>query len=315
MSPEPPGRNVKTLQLAAVVTGLALLFVPLILVYRFELDDVSLARRKGAEVAVGIAVILRTTFRRLLRAGTSNLLRTSLGAFTRTTARTFTRRIVRTAGRFLYGILAVRAINWNGDEDTAKVGKRGFSIISLFIGLAALALSFWYISRQQDAETLQNLTGHGELSLPTISLLSAVPLLVYACTGAVAARFWSASVRIHTALDGLLLQAYFSGAGSFLPMTTDVEYEGQPHQEWKISAVVLLTLYGVHLALSLVSDAHAASLLSAFFLIYCFVYSFPIRPLEGHAIWSRSKLLWTVIWVPILVSFVSTLPVSMMSLL
>ena len=315
MDPAISSRKEQRAELFAFVCGAVLLFLPLWVVYRFEYGDETQVTTRGTEVAVGIAVILRTTFRRLLRAGTSNLLRTSLGAFTRTTARTFTRRLVRVTGRFFVGILSVKGLRQVDADGPTAAEKWSYSFASLALGVLALTLSFWFIAEKQSPETQVQVTQNGVVPLALTALLSAVPLLVYVVIGFVTAWVWGARIRVHTAFDGLLLQGYFTGAGSFLPMTTDLEYEGAGENAWKISTVTLASLYLIHLALTLVPDSHAAGLLAAFFLIYCFVYSFPIRPLEGFAIWNRSKLLWVILWVPILISFIQTLPVYLMNLL
>ena len=81
---------------------------------------------------------------------------------------------------------------------------------------------------------------------------------------------------------------------------------------------VLLILYAMHLALRgvfLANGSEPALLLSSLVLVYCFVYSFPIRPLEGYWIWTASKGLWLVVWLPILTSFVVSMPGAVLSLL
>jgi hypothetical protein len=44
------------------------------------------------------------------------------------------------------------------------------------------------------------------------------------------------------------------------------------------------------------------------FLVYAFVYCFPIKPLEGYFVWSSSKLQWILVTLPILVAFLTWLP-------
>ena len=43
-------------------------------------------------------------------------------------------------------------------------------------------------------------------------------------------------------------------------------------------------------------------------LIYAFVYSFPIPPLDGKDIWDFSRLLWFAVWSLCIIAFVLRLP-------
>jgi hypothetical protein len=108
-----------------------------------------------------------------------------------------------------------------------------------------------------------------------------------------------------------LLQAYFTGAGSFLPMTTDLEYKGEGRDRMRLALLALATLYGCHLGLAALhawSGVAVFGFASSMFLLYCFVYSFPIKPLEGHDIWEHSRVLWICAFVPILASFFFGVP-------
>ena len=301
--------------------GALLLFLPMVLVYRFHQEFATGAGGRGAQVAVGVAVILRTTLRRLLRAGTTNLLRTSLGAFSRTSARTMTRRVARMSTRYVLGLLTVRSVTSRDDEPESAVRVAALNGASFLIGALALALSFAYVVSQlstADAQALASSTGLGDDSVVMLSALAALPLVLYVAAAYVVARCFGSQLRVRTAVDGLLLQAYFAGANSFLPMTTDIEVSGDKRTQFKASIGILVLLYLVHLVLywtSIVSDSQTGSTLAAFVLIYCFVYSFPIAPLQGYWIWKHNRIVWLVVWLPILVSFVITMPAELASLL
>lgn len=325
--PMPMGRAFEAVGLLA---GLVLMFVPLWLIDQFHVEH-PLGGARGAEAAVGVAVILRTTFRRLLRAGTSNLLRTSVGAFSRTSARTMTRRVVRTSTRWLLALLALRTRDL-GLDDTVEAGALAaspgsagrevvVSLLALFLGFVALAITFGVVAAraiESGTGDMALLSAAGGMSIREMSLLAGLPLLIYAASAFLVARGFGASTRVRTAVDGLLLQGYFAGAGSFLPMTTDIEYTAEGRTQSRIACCVLLILYALHLALRvtyLASGSEPALLLSSLVLVYCFVYSFPIPPLEGYWIWSTSKLLWLVVWLPILTSFVGSMPDAILNLL
>ena len=141
--------------------------------------------------------------------------------------------------------------------------------------------------------------------------LMAAPLLVHALVTTLAARATGVGVTFRTQLDGLLLQGYFTGAGSFLPLATDVEYRGDEAAKARTATIALLSLLAVHLVLAAVGRGlglYPFTFAGAAVLMYCFVFSFPLAPLEGHHLWQRSKLLWLAVWLPTLVAFLANMP-------
>ena len=302
----------------ALACLLLLVFLPLWLIYLYEVESFEGTTRPTGEIAVGVAVVLRATVRRWFRAGSRNLLRSTIGAYSRASARTLTRRVVKSASRILIGSLIK-----NGKEKTArKVDATTTtvhqSIAGLLIGFVALCLSFWGVLALQSHGDLMEITQSGTIPIWMASLLGGTPLLVYAAVIVLAGRIWGVRVHFQTAVDGLLLQGYFTGAGSFLPMTTDVEYDGRNEVKHRVAAVALGALYAAHLGLQAAAQwtgSHVLLFASTMFLTYCFVYSFPIRPFEGYYLWSRSWLLWLVFWIPILASFIGSLPDSFAALL
>jgi hypothetical protein len=298
----------------ALACLLLLVFLPLWLIYLYEVESFEGTTRPTGEIAVGVAVVVRATVRRWLRAGSRNLLRTTIGTYSRASSRTLTRRVVKSASRVLMGSL-VR----NGAEEPLQAASpKVLSVAGLLIGFVALCLSFWGVLAMQSHSDLMTITQAGAIPIWLAALLGGAPLLVYAAVIALAGRIWGIKVYFQTAVDGLLLQAYFTGAGSFLPMTTDVEYVGREEAKHRVAAVALGALYAAHLGLQAVAQwigSHALLFASTMFLTYCFVYSFPIRPFEGYYLWSRSWLLWLVFWIPILASFIGSLPDSFAALL
>jgi Zn-dependent protease len=86
----------------------------------------------------------------------------------------------------------------------------------------------------------------------------------------------------------------------------------------KAATFALLGTYAIHLGLlaayHYVGDARF-QFAAMMFLIYCFIYSFPIQPLEGYDVFRQSKLVWMCIWIPILISFVKSMPDAYTSIL
>ena len=305
--------------LVGVLIAATLLFAPLIIVWFYEVtqspDDVPGA----AEVTVGVAVIVRAAARRVLTTAVSSILRTAFATFSRTVARTVLRRLMRFWVRALFGVLAreaARSLSGNRPVQVSPGADRRRPYVPLTIGTVALALSFYGVVLVTDAE--QAVTQDGHITLLTASVLAGLPLLVYGAIHLWAARRVGVLLRFNTAFDGLLLQAYFTGAGSFLPMTTDVEYRGSRRGKMWLATICLASMYVIHLVLwVLASISHdpILSFASGTFLIFCFVYIFPIQPLEGNDIWAGNKWLWVGVWIPILLSFFASLPESLASIL
>jgi len=322
---EPAAAEPASARFAAVLFCLGLvavtllLFAPMLLIHEYEAEAPPESDVEAAGAAVSVGVLLRALVRRLLRTGSSDVFRTVAGTLFRTSARTLTRRLVRAASRALGGLLAREAVARVSEKSGVSfLEARQSPLVAFTLGFAALALSFWGILQIVGPKEAALVTGQGQLSALTVALLAAVPVLWYGLVAFTAGRWTGVTVNARTALDGLLLQGYFTGAGSFLPMTTDVEYEGEPQQQAWTAGSVLGGMYAAHLllgALAAASGSFALDFASGMFLIYAFVYVFPIRPLEGHYIWRRSKLAWVGFGVPILASFLLMLPEALTGVL
>ena len=267
--------------------------------------------REGAEVTVGIAVILRATARRLLRGASSNLMRTTAGALGRTSARAFVRRIVKFTGRLFFSSMVQQAAEEGEETDEARPATRKSQFVALGVGFVGLCLSFWGILQVTSEEVIAKIMGTAELGTFEVVILAGLPLLAYAGLHQLFGRLVGVGTRYRTEIDGLLLQAYFTGAGSFLPLTTDVDYEGTERGKGLMATVSILGMFVIHLVLVLAGEQLGSDhlvFLGYMFLIYAFVYVFPIKPLEGHFIWSVSRWQWLLITLPILGSFLYWLP-------
>jgi hypothetical protein len=286
-----------------------LLFAPLALIgLALTAPESALPAGQNAELGVGLAVIVRATARRLLRAGVQNLLRTSLGTFTRTAARTVTRRMTRLAIRQMTGLLFASLVRDAAGKEFEPATPRA-TTIALVTGFAALWASFRGILLLIGAERAGPLLGG--LSPAAASAIIAAPMLIHALFTWLAARVSGVEIAFQTQLDGLLLQGYFTGAGAFLPLTTDVEYRGTSAGQARTAALALAGLLGLHIALNLAGrmlSIYPLTFASAAVLMYAFVFAFPLPPLEGHRLWRRSKLLWLAIWAPTLAAFLVNIP-------
>lgn len=183
----------------------------------------------------------------------------------------------------------------------------GWAAITL--GYLALAASFGGVMALAAPETRAALA-HATPA-PVLALMAGLPLLAH--TGMM--LFWSrrtgVSVQFTTTLDGLLLQAYFTGASSFLPLSSDAELEGDRRSKAKCAGAVLVGMIALHAALGLVGDLTGLDLvtqLSSLFLVYAFVFAFPLQPLDGGDIWAESRWAWLAVWLLVLFFFLGRLP-------
>lgn len=298
----------------SIASLLVFVFLPLWLIHVYESDlSAGSVKPSGEETAVGIAVVLRATIRRWLRVGSQSFLRTTLATYTRVSTRTLTRRLVKSVARVIAGMIFKGVYNSANPDGAINKAEARWPWLGLLVGYVALCLSFFGVLALLTDDDLAKVTNDGQLPVAIASLLAGVPLLVYALSLYLAGRYWGVQARFRTAIDGLLLQGYFTGAGSFLPLTTDFELEGNESKKYRVAAVGLATLYLFHYALFMLSqsfDSYALLFMGSLFLTYCFVHAFPIYPLEGYYLWKRSKLLWVCFWIPILVSFIGSLAQS-----
>jgi hypothetical protein len=134
-----------------------------------------------------------------------------------------------------------------------------------------------------------------------------LPLWLMFFVQAAASKQAGLTLRHETGPDGGIIQLYFAGAFSFMPLTSDVVVEhattaqrGRIAMLGVVAPLVAAALFWLgwkstgNPILVFVSDA---------FLIYPMVQIFPLTPLEGIFIWRWSRLLWLVLFVFIMFSF------------
>lgn len=267
----------------------------------------------AAEFVVGIGVILRATTRRIMQLGARGAMRTAISAVLRAITRTLTRRFSRLVFRSAVGALTRAQLTLPAHLLPVITQRR--SIISLAVGTAGLAASFGgsvYLAGGTDMAELER---HFGMRLPQMVLFSALPMLVYAGLIKLAGRAYGAQTRFATEADGLLLQGYFTGSGSFLPMLTDMVIYGTTKQRSRVAFAALSMLLACHfglLAVAKITHSGAAEFASSMFLLYTFIYSFPIHPLEGRAIWGESRLRWLLLFIPTLLAFLLAFPAALL---
>lgn len=301
--------DVLTLAIGVALVA-TLLFLPLVLVSGYAGGGGAVGRH-SAEAMVGTGVLLRVALRRVFRTAARSLLQTTLGTFSRASARTVTRRVVRLAVKSA----AVTVKGRYGEDDLEGTPRQSLKL-ALGLSLLTLAGSFYGVLWVIGPEASQAMTGsHSPLSL---AALSAVPMLMFTLLVRLFSRWHGVEARFSTSWDGMILQAYFTGAGSFLPLATDVEYHGERRaQAWTASSVLgsLLALHWILHFVGRSSGWWTVEFLGVMTIIYAFVYSFPLRPLDGYYLWSDSKWKWAVLWTAMLVSFIRNVPDSVQGIL
>ena len=169
-------------------------------------------------------------------------------------------------------------MNRGGKPSTSAVGNGPWTCgvgHHLFIGLLEFILRSASISFHQG------------FSLFVFSLLAATTVIFH-----YSIMFWvglktNVTVSMRTSIDGILLQAYFTGAQSYLPLASDMELTGSLEDKQECSNITLLALLGLSLLMDSIGTLFFAPVLKiwgAHLLLYVFVISFPLKPLRriGH---------------------------------
>ncbi|MFT4975558.1 MAG: hypothetical protein ACI8S6_001445 [Myxococcota bacterium] len=254
----------------------------------------------GVAATVAIGAMLRT--------GSQTVLRSTFMSAARTMTRALTRRIVRSflpmMMRLFLPAFRLSAIGDDDDDDTVQKPQPLWWALSL--GMLTLGLSFYgVIFVSGDSELLTGMTAL------EVSCMATVPLLLHFSLFYGVGKLTNIEIELRTDIDGVLLQGYFTGAGSYLPLASDIELSGSVRDKGICAAGVL---FGFLLAYCLLDAAGAmtGSLLlsgcAAQILLYAFVLSFPLPPLDGSDVWAHSRWAWLAVWAAILLTFIGRMP-------
>ncbi len=138
--------------------------------------------------------------------------------------------------------------------------------------------------------------------------LFVLPLWFIYFAQAGAARREGVLIRHETGPDGGLIQLYFAGAFSYMPLSSDVIVEGDMAQKGRVSLVGLLAPTAVSIGLWLVWKLGGGTLTpllfaSDAFLIYPMVQCFPLAPLDGVHVWRWKKGVWVAVFFFVMGAF------------
>ena len=137
-------------------------------------------------------------------------------------------------------------------------------------------------------------------------IVMVLPLWIIYFMQSALARGMGITLRHETGIDGGVIQLYFAGAFSFMPLTSDVIIEGDEAQQGKIALGGLIgpSLVAMALWAGWKATGNLPMLFAAdAFLIYPMVQTFPLNPLDGLRVWRWNKLIWFAVFLFIMTAF------------
>lgn len=141
------------------------------------------------------------------------------------------------------------------------------------------------------------------------AVLFVLPLWLVFFTQAGVARRLGIPLRHETGVDGGLIQLYFAGALSFMPLSSDVVVEGTTAERGRVSmaGIIVPTMISIvlWLAWKLTGGTMQPVLLASdAFLIYPMVQCFPLDPLDGSRLYRWHRGIWLVIFLVVMSAFI-----------
>lgn len=138
-------------------------------------------------------------------------------------------------------------------------------------------------------------------------LVMVLPMWIIFFVQNLMARRQGNQLRHETGVDGGLIQLYFAGAFSFMPLTSDTIVDGADmRQRGHIALAGLAAPVAIAIALWTswrLTGEHALVFAADAFLIYPMVQIFPLNPLEGRHLWRHNRAQWSVLFVIIMFLF------------
>ncbi len=139
--------------------------------------------------------------------------------------------------------------------------------------------------------------------------LFVLPLWLIFFTQSGVARRLGVRLRHETGTDGGLIQLYFAGALSFMPLSSDVVVEGTTAERGRVSMAGIIVPTVVSIALWLVwkltGEAIQPILLASdAFLIYPMVQCFPLDPLDGSRLYRWHRGIWLAVFLVVMSAFI-----------
>ncbi len=291
----------------AVLLVLLCLIAPMFIIQEMTQETETVGSAATATVALG--TIIRSNGRNILKSTFMSAIRTGL--------RAVTRRLIRTMLPMLLRLFlpTMRTSTVRNMEDIDADFPQPL-FLALGLGIISLTLSFYGVVVWHPILEVSDFAMG--LSLITVSILAGLNIAIHYGIMAWAGIKYDVKTSLRTSLDGMILQAYFTGALSFLPLASDVELKGETAAKAKVSTMALLVLLGLSLVLDTLGILLGMVLLeiwAAQLLLYTFVISFPLQPLEGSDIFAESRLRWFGVFLLIMLAFLLNMPETFYAIL
>ena len=123
-----------------------------------------------------------------------------------------------------------------------------------------------------------------------------IPLSVYVLAQKAAARFFKVKHLLLCPLDAILVQFYFAGAVSFLPLSNESRFFGNRQKNGLIGLAGSCALIVLVLLLR-IPDLPDIEVLRGICLLFLLISAFPVRPMDGNYIWRWSRLVSLAVFV------------------
>lgn len=246
----------------------AAMFLPLGLVLLFSRPQPSLGNLGGGIISFAITIlILRVAARAVLRDVLSSSIKVLFRSFTRIFLSDITEGTIHSEPKI-----------WERD--------RAAFLVSWLLLSASLA-SVYYLQA-------------GKLE-PLIFPAMLLPFGVYICSQKILSKKLGAIHNMRLYVDGILLQAYFTGARSFLPIAHESEIGGDR------KACALVVLYSNLLLFALAATAYfflGSGLWVDATLLFLMVNTFPLKPMDGAYLWRWGRKTSILLFISSLIAFV-----------
>ena len=291
--------------IAALAVGTCLV-LPMFVIKEMTSQTVPLESSATATVALGT----------IFRSNSRNVLKSTFMSAVRTGLRTMTRRLVRS---FLPMLLRLFLPAFQtSTKNMREIEQENPQSLGLALGLGLVVLSCSFYGVVKLHPEVEPSTFQQGFSLVTLAALAASTLVIHYVVMAWSGLKNNVNISLRTSADGIILQAYFTGALSYLPLASDVELTGTEENKAKCSAQALLTMLMLSLILDSLGVLFSFPILevwAAHILLYLFVIAFPLKPLEGSDVFAFHKGWWVLIFLAILISFLFNIPESFYAIL
>ena len=282
----------------SILSFFLLVIVGPIVYFRLSyLDVVPSTTEHVAATTVAVGAIFRSNSRNFLKSTFMSAVRTAL--------RTWIRRMVRLALPILLRVF-LPLLSTKNKKSTEEIQQPiGMALV---LGFAALWISFYGVVSLHEGLDVEVLFG---FSLGVCATIAATTYLIHALLLWFFSYRHNTVFRISTSIEGLLLQGYFTGALSYLPLASDLSIEGGTKARSQTHLWAMLSMLSTSVVMQIAGAAFSIPLLlcwSTHMLLYVFVISFPLKPLDGSGLFAYSARLWFLVFSLVMLCFLLNMP-------